>query len=78
MWEDVPSDMCAQRRLKSDCASAQSDLSLRCLRCPYEETLHSLVIQKAPSKGSDLMSEYSFSDVGAHITTYFTGKRKII
>ena len=29
--------MCAQRRLKSDCACAQSDLSLR---CPHEEILY--------------------------------------
>ena len=36
-WEKVPSYMWAQRRLKSACASAQSDQSLR---CPHEETLH--------------------------------------
>ena len=36
-WENVPSDMCAQRRLKSACASAQTDQSLR---CPQEECLH--------------------------------------
>ena len=35
--ENVPSDMYAQRRLKSACSSAQSDQSLR---CPHEETLH--------------------------------------
>ena len=35
--ENIPSDMCTQRRLKSACASAQSDQSL----CsPLEETLH--------------------------------------
>ena len=36
-WEKVPPDMCFQWRLKSDCASAQSDSSLS---CPLEETLH--------------------------------------
>ena len=30
-------DMCAQRRLRSACPSAQFDQSLR---CPHEETLH--------------------------------------
>ena len=34
--ESVPSDMCVQRRLKSACASAQSDQSLR---SPQEETV---------------------------------------
>ena len=34
---NVPSEMCDQRRLRSDCASAQSDQSLRCLN---EESLH--------------------------------------
>ena len=28
-WENVPFNKCAQRRLRSDCAHAQSDLSLR-------------------------------------------------
>ena len=36
-WENVPYDMCAQRRLKSACAFAQSDQSLR---CSHEETLY--------------------------------------
>ena len=36
-FENVPSVMCAQRRLKSDCASLQPDQSHR---CPHEETLH--------------------------------------
>ena len=30
-------EMCVRRRLRSDCASAQSDQSLR---CPHEETLY--------------------------------------
>ena len=35
MWENVPSDMCAKLRLRSTCASAQSDQSLR---YPHVET----------------------------------------
>ena len=35
-WQNQQSGMCAQRRLRSACASAQSDQSLR---CPHEETL---------------------------------------
>ena len=35
--ESVPSEMCAQRRLMSAYASAQSD---QILRCPHEQTLH--------------------------------------
>ena len=36
-WETVPSDMCTQRRLRSDCASAQSDQSLH---WAHREKLH--------------------------------------
>ena len=35
VWENRPLDICAQRRLRSACASAQADQSLR---CPLEET----------------------------------------
>ena len=42
-WENVPFDVCTQRRLTSACASAQSDQSIR---CPHEETLQ-------PSADSD-------------------------
>ena len=41
--------ICAQRRLNSVCASAQSHHNLR---CPHEETI-ALVIQNAPSEDSD-------------------------
>ena len=41
-WENVPSDMCAQRILISACPSAQSDCSLR---CPHKETLHTLLFK---------------------------------
>ena len=42
--------MCALRRLKSSCASVQSDLSLR---CPHEEDLHSGLSKNAHSEDSD-------------------------
>ena len=41
---------CVERRLKSACASAQSDQSPR---CRHEETLHPLTIQKVPSVDSN-------------------------
>ena len=36
-WENLPSDMCFQRRFKSACTSTQSDQNL-C--CPHKELLH--------------------------------------
>ena len=52
--ENVLSDMCAQRRLISACACAQSDHSLR---CPHEENLHHWLSKQntknAPSEDSD-------------------------
>ena len=36
-WENVPFEICDQRRFRSTCAFAQSDLNLR---CPHDETLH--------------------------------------
>ena len=46
-WENLPSYMCAQQRLKSACASAQSD---QCLRCPHEEALHPWLSEMRPVK----------------------------
>ena len=63
----TPSDVCPTS-LKSACASAQSDQSLR---CPHEETFASLAVQYAPSEDADLnlrwahMSEGTLSDVAA-------------
>ena len=48
--ESIPSDMCAQRRLKLACASAQANQSLR---CPHEENFASIASQNAPSEDSD-------------------------
>ena len=45
MSEDVPSYMWDERRLKSTCACAQSDQSIR---CPHEETLHSWLSKMRP------------------------------
>ena len=48
-WENIPSDICSKRRLKSACASSQSDQSLR---CPHEKTLHPwFMIQKCAQWG---------------------------
>ena len=55
-WENVPSDMCAQRRLRSACASAQSALSLR---CPHEATLHPWLSKMCPEKILIKLSEWS-------------------
>ena len=45
--ENLLSNMCAQGRLKSACASTQSDQSLR---CPHDETLHSWISKMRPVK----------------------------
>ena len=78
-WENVTSDMCAQRRLRSACAAAQSDQSLR---CPLKETLHPGTIQNAPREDSDQIalnlrwahhiSEGMFSNVSAHFVNFRT------
>ena len=62
--------MCAQQRLKSACASAQSD---QCLHCPHDVILHPCedFVQTAQA---DLnlrwaqMSEGTFSDDEDHLT----------
>ena len=48
--ENIPFDMCAQRILKSACASAQSDQSFR---CPHKETLYPWLSKNAHSEDSD-------------------------
>ena len=71
----VHSAMCAQRRLRSDCASAQSDQSL-C--CTHEETLHHWLSTKRPVKilirliwnVAGHMSVGALSDVAAHKVKY--------
>ena len=65
--ENVPSHMCAKGRLKSACASAQSDLSFP---CPHEETLHpkmrtvKILIRLGECAG------WSESSLGAHVRRY--------
>ena len=69
-WENVPSDMCAQRRLKSACASAQSDQSLR---WPLEETLYPSLSKTRPAKILIRVREcavWSESSLGAHVRRY--------
>ena len=48
--ENVQSNMCAQRRLKSACASTQSNQNLR---RPDEATLHPYLSQNAQGEDSD-------------------------
>ena len=46
-WENVRSDVCSQRRLRSACASTQSDQRLH---SSHEETLHSWPSKMRPVK----------------------------
>ena len=57
--------MCAGRRLKSDCAKAQSDLSLR---CPHEETLYPWLSKGAPCEDSDQTAQVDLNLRLAHIS----------
>ena len=76
--ENVPPDMCAQQRLISACASAQSEQSLR---CPHEDTRVSCYPKCAEwrfwSDYADLnlhwahMSEGTFPDVAVHMLRDF-------
>ena len=75
-WGNVPSDMCAQWRLKSAWASTQSDQSIHSL---HEETLHPWLSEMCQANAqADLnlrwaqMLEGSFSDVVVHCI--FLGK----
>ena len=61
------SDMCVKRRLKSACASAQSDQSLY---CPHEETLHPWLSKMRPLKILIRLCEcanWSEASLGAHV-----------
>ena len=62
--------MCAQRRLRSACASAQSDQSLRCAQ---EETLHLWVFKMRPLKILIRLREcagWSESSMGARVRRF--------
>ena len=62
--------MCAQRRLRSDCASAQSDQSLR---CPIQETWAPLPCKKRPAKTLIRLrgcAGWSESSLGARFRRY--------
>ena len=60
-WENIPSVMCAQRRRKLACASAQSDQSLLFAWRNFA----SLAIQSAPSEDSNHAGCFE-SSLGAH------------
>ena len=69
-WENVPSDMSTQQRLKLTCTSAQSGQSLRCL---HEETLHPWLSNMSPVKIQLSLREcvgWSESSLSAHIRRY--------
>ena len=74
MSESVSFDMCAQRWLKSACASAQSDKSLRCM---HEETLYRLLSKMRPAKILIRLREcagWSESSLGAYVLRYIFGR----
>ena len=71
--KNVFSDMCAQRWLKSACASTLFDQSLR---CPHEETLHPWLSKMCPEQiliSLDERPGWSESLQGAHIRRYDFG-----
>ena len=54
--ENVLSDICAQRRFKSACASAHS---VQSLRCPHEESLHPWLSKKHPENNLIRLRKYT-------------------
>ena len=70
-WKkNIPSDICVKRRLKSACASAQSDQSLR---SPHEESLHPWLFKMRPRKILIWLREcagWSESLLGTHVRGY--------
>ena len=67
-WENVPSDMCARRRLKSACASAQSD---QCIRCPHGEILTKCALRRFWSDCANRGAVWSKSSLGGHLSDVF-------
>ena len=70
IWTEVPSNMWAKQRLKSECAFAQSDQSLRCL---HEETLHPCPSKMRSVKILIRLCEcagWSESSLGAQVRRY--------
>ena len=69
-WENVPSDMCSKRWLKSTCACAKSDKSLH---CPRAEPLHHWLSKMRPRKilvSLRTCAGWSESSLGAHVRRY--------
>ena len=72
--ENAPSEACSQQILKSFCASAQSDQSLR---WPYEESLHPWLSKVRPVRILIRLREcagWSESSPGAHVLRYIAGR----
>ena len=70
MCRNVPFDMCGQRRLRSDCASAQADLSPRVALYGYSR-IHCFL--KADSKDSDQPSRIRKrfeASLGVHVKPF--------
>ena len=70
LWENVPSDMCDKRRLKSACTSSQSYQKLRCV---HEDTLRHWLSKRRLAKIQIRLREcavWSESSLGAHIRRY--------
>ena len=68
--EITPSDMCGLRKLRSDCADAQSDLSL-C--CPPEEHFDQWLSREGAAKNLMSLCKYagwSVSSMCAHVKRY--------
>ena len=66
-WENEPSDICAQRRLRSACASIQTYQSLH---YPHEVILHHLLSEMRTVKILIRLRECMLSDVSAQIILF--------
>ena len=74
-WENVPSDMCSQRKHKSACASSQYDQSHR---YPHEEAVHPWLSKIRHVKILIRLREcavWSESSKGVHDRSYVFGRR---
>ena len=77
-WENVPSHMYAQWRLKSRSASVQSDQNVCCL---HEETLHTWLSKMHPMKILIRLCKctvWSESSLGAHVQRYVCWQYNVI
>ena len=65
-WDNVPFNICAQRRLRSACAFAQADLSLRCALWTAKDTkfLHA---ERLYDDLTAMCTFWSESSLNAHV-----------